>query len=65
MTFKNLKEKMFVIIENASAEIETIKTNQIKILKLKNTVSYMKVSLGGFNSILGKAVEKVIKLVNQ
>lgn len=46
--FKNLKEKMFIIIENASAEIETIKNNQIKILKLKNTVSDMKISLGVF-----------------
>lgn len=62
--FKGLKEKKFIITENASVEIEKIKNNQIKILKLRNTVSDMKMSLDGLNNILGKAVEKVSKLVD-
>lgn len=48
--FKDLEEKKFIITENDSLEIETIKNNQIKILELRNTVSDMKMSLDGLNT---------------
>lgn len=46
--FKDLKENKFIITENASVKIETIKNNQIKILELRNRVSDMKMALMGW-----------------
>lgn len=60
--FKDLEEKKFIITENDSLEIETIKNNQIKILELRNTVSDMKMSLDGLNTYWERKQKRSVNL---
>lgn len=59
--YKDLKEDKFIMNEQIcglNKHIENIKTNQMEIPKLKNTISKIKNSLCGFSSRL-EAVGKI------
>lgn len=63
--YKDLKEDKFIMNEQIcglTKDIENIKTNQMEILKLKNTIAKIKNSLCGLSSRLEAVGEKRYEL---